>query len=41
MAEITKTLEDFKKEIENPSEAFLAYLKYISSISDKSTFKKQ
>ena len=40
MAEITKTLEDFKKEIENPNEAFKAYIAYIASLSDKSTFKK-
>lgn len=40
MAEITKTLEDFKKEIENPNEAFKAYVAYIASLSDKSIFKK-
>lgn len=40
MAEITKTLEDFRKEIENPSEAFKAYVAYLASLSDKSTFKK-
>lgn len=40
MAEITKTLADFKKEIANPTEAFIAYAKYVASLSDKSTFKK-
>lgn len=40
MAENIKTLEDFKKEIANPSEAFIAYAKYKASLSDKSTFKK-
>jgi hypothetical protein len=41
MAEITKTLEDFKKEIANPNEAFKAFIAYLSSISDKSTFTKR
>ena len=41
MAEITKTLEDFKKEIANPNEAFKAFMVYIASISDKSTFTKR
>lgn len=41
MAEKIKTLEDFKKEIENPSEAFIAFAKYMASISDSSKFKKQ
>ena len=36
MAEITKTLEDFKKEIANPNEAFKAF---VASLP-KSTFKK-
>lgn len=40
MTKITKTLEDFKKEIENPNEAFKAYVAYLASLSDKSTFKK-
>lgn len=40
MAETVKTLEDFKKEIANPSEAFIAFAKYKASISDRSTFKK-
>ena len=40
MAEITKTLEDFKKEIANPNEAFKAFIAYIASVSDKSTFTK-
>lgn len=41
MAEITKTLEDFKKEITNPNEAFKAYIAYLASTSDKSTFTKK
>ena len=41
MSEITKTLQDFKTEIANPSEALVAYLKYLASISDKSTFTKK
>lgn len=40
MAEIKKKLEDFKKEIANPNEAFKAYIAYLASVSDKSTFKK-
>ena len=40
MAEITKTLQDFKKEIANPNEAFKAFIAYLVSISDKSTFNK-
>ena len=39
MAEITKTLEDFKKEIENPSEALKAYLSYLAELP-KTTFTK-
>lgn len=41
MAEQVKTLEDFKKEIENSSEALIAFAKYMASISDKSTFIKK
>lgn len=40
MAEITKTLADFRKEIQDPAEAFRAYIAYLASTSDKSTFKK-
>ena len=40
MAEIIKTLEDFKKEIVNPNEAFKAFIAYIASVSDKSKFTK-
>ena len=32
MSETIKTLEDFKKEIENPSEAFIAYAKYMAAL---------
>jgi hypothetical protein len=39
MSETIKTLEDFKKEIENPSEAFIAYAKYLASLP-KPLFKK-
>jgi len=41
MAEITKTLEDFKKEIANPNEAFKAYIAYLASISNTSMFTKK
>jgi hypothetical protein len=41
MAEIRKTLEDFKKEIENPNEAFKAYIAYLASLTpEKPIFKK-
>lgn len=40
MSETIKTLADFKKEIENPAEAFRAYVAHLASTSDKSTFKK-
>jgi hypothetical protein len=40
MAEITKTLEDFKKEIANPNEALKAFIAYLASVSDKSIFNK-
>ena len=41
MAEITKTLADFKKEIENPNEAFKAYIAYLVSLApEKPIFKK-
>lgn len=39
MAEITKTLADFKNEIANPSEALVAYLTYLASLP-KPNFKK-
>lgn len=38
MSDIKKTLQDFKNEIENPSEAFIAYAKYLASLP-KPTFK--
>lgn len=41
MAETIKTLEDFKKEITNPNEAFKAFITYLISISDKSKFTKK
>lgn len=41
MTEITKTLADFKKEIENPNEAFKAYVAYLVSLApEKPNFKK-
>ena len=40
MAEITKTLADFKKEIENPSEAFIAYANYLASLPKPNFVKK-
>ena len=35
-----KTLKDFINELGNNSQAFLAYMSYISSLSNQSTFKK-
>lgn len=32
MSETIKILEDFKKEIENPSEALKAYLSYLAEL---------
>jgi hypothetical protein len=40
MSEIIKTLEDFKKEIENPSEAFIAYVKYLATLPKPNFVKK-
>jgi len=41
MIEITKTLADFRKEIENPNEAFKAFIIYLASLSpEKSIFKQ-
>ena len=38
--DIEPRLEDFKKEIANPNEAFKAFIAYIASVSDKSKFTK-